>query len=80
MKRVLLLSGTPMMAKPAEIYNLIKMVRPDIMTDFYAYAQRYCNPKDNAWCKDYSGAANTEELHFVLDRKIMLRRLKKDVL
>lgn len=34
MKRVVLLSGTPIMARPSEIYNLIKMIRPDIMTDF----------------------------------------------
>jgi len=38
MKRVLLLSGTPILSRPVEIYNLVKMVRPDIMTDFYAYA------------------------------------------
>lgn len=50
------------------------------MTDFYAYAQRYCNPKDNAWCRDFNGAANTEELHYILDGKVMLRRLKKEVL
>jgi hypothetical protein len=37
-KRVILLSGTPILQRPVEIYNLIKMVRPDIMTDFYAYA------------------------------------------
>lgn len=80
MKRVLLLSGTPILSRPVEIYNLIKMVRPDIMTDFYAYAERYCNPRVNKWCRDYNGASNTEELHFILDRKIMLRRLKKEVL
>ena len=79
-KRVMLLSGTPMLSRPVEIYNLIKIVRPDVVTDFYLYAQRYCNPKDNKWCRDYNGAANTEELHYILDNKIMLRRLKKEVL
>ena len=76
----MLLSGTPILSRPVEIYNLIKMVRPDIVTDFYQYAHRYCNPKTNRWCKDFNGAANTEELHYILDRKIMLRRLKKEVL
>jgi SWI/SNF-related matrix-associated actin-dependent regulator 1 of chromatin subfamily A len=76
----MLLSGTPILSRPSEAYNLMKMVRPDIMTDFYAFAERYCDPKSNRWCKDYSGAACTEELHYILDRKIMLRRLKKEVL
>jgi len=67
MRRVLLLSGTPILSRPSEIYNLIKIVRPDIMTDFYSFAQRYCNPKENAWCRDFNGAANTEELHYILD-------------
>jgi SWI/SNF-related matrix-associated actin-dependent regulator of chromatin subfamily A-like protein 1 len=76
----MLLSGTPMLSRPVEIYNLLKMVRPDICTSFNTFSERYCNPKVNRWCKDYSGAANTDELHYVLDRKIMLRRLKKEVL
>ena len=76
----MLLSGTPILSRPSEAYNLMKMVRPDIMTDFYSFAERYCDPKSNRWCKDYSGAACTEELHYILDRKIMLRRLKKEVL
>ena len=79
-KRVMLLSGTPMLSRPVEIYNLIKMVRPDIMTDFYKYAHRYCAPTENRWCKEFNGAANTEELHYILDRKVMLRRLKSEVL
>ena len=56
------------------------MVRPDIMTDFYKYAHRYCAPTENRWCKEFNGAANTEELHYILDRKVMLRRLKSEVL
>jgi SWI/SNF-related matrix-associated actin-dependent regulator of chromatin subfamily A-like protein 1 len=29
---------------------------------------------------DYSGVSNLRELHFLLEGKIMIRRLKKDVL
>ena len=38
MKRVFLLSGTPILAKPVELFNLLKIVRPDIFTNFYEYA------------------------------------------
>jgi SWI/SNF-related matrix-associated actin-dependent regulator of chromatin subfamily A-like protein 1 len=34
MKRVILLSGTPILQRPSEIYNLLKMIRPDLMVDF----------------------------------------------
>lgn len=33
-KRILLLSGTPMLARPCEMYNLLKIVRPDIFNSF----------------------------------------------
>jgi SWI/SNF-related matrix-associated actin-dependent regulator 1 of chromatin subfamily A len=82
-KRVLLLSGTPILSRPVEIFNLMRMVRPDIMVDFQDYAQRYCAPTKNRYCKgqiDFNGAANTDELNYILDRKIVLRRLKKEVL
>ena len=44
-KRVLLLSGTPILARPAEVFNLLNGLRPDIFDDFYPYGERYCKPK-----------------------------------
>ena len=80
MKRLILLSDTPMLARPSELFNLVKMLRPDIFTEFIEFANRYCNPKDGPYGKDYSGASNVKELHHLLEGKIMIRRLKKDVL
>jgi SWI/SNF-related matrix-associated actin-dependent regulator of chromatin subfamily A-like protein 1 len=37
-KRVLLLSGTPVLAKPVEIYNMMKIIRPDVMPSFLHFA------------------------------------------
>jgi len=33
-KRVLLLSGTPILARPNELYNLLRILRPDIFFSF----------------------------------------------
>jgi SWI/SNF-related matrix-associated actin-dependent regulator 1 of chromatin subfamily A len=37
-KRTILISGTPMLSRPVEIYNLMKAVRPDLITSFKKYA------------------------------------------
>ena len=44
-KRCLLLTGTPILNHPVEIYNLLKIIRPDIWISFVEYTQRYCDPK-----------------------------------
>ena len=44
MKHVLLLTGTPALARPKELYNLLSIVRPDLFNNFYDYANRYCDP------------------------------------
>lgn len=69
-----------MLARPSELFNLLRMIRPDIFNNFFEYAYRYCDPKEGQYGMDYSGASNTRELHYLLEGKVMLRRLKKDVL
>ena len=41
-KRIILLSGTPALAKPKELYNLLSIIRPDIFINFKEYGNRYC--------------------------------------
>lgn len=79
-KRVILISGTPMLSRPFEMYNLIKIIRPDLTPSFSEYASRYCSPKDTPYGLDYSGNSCTKELHHILSQSLMIRRLKKDVL
>jgi SWI/SNF-related matrix-associated actin-dependent regulator 1 of chromatin subfamily A len=79
-KRVILLSGTPVLSKPVEVFNLMKIIRPDVHPNFKTFTERYCDPKVNRWGIDYSGSANTAELHYLLQHAYMIRRLKKDVL
>ncbi len=79
-KRVILLSGTPIINKPQEIYNLIKIVRPDITPLFPDYASRYCDPKETSYGLDYTGSSCLKELNYLLTSSIMIRRFKCDVL
>ena len=77
--RVVLLSGTPALARPLELYTQVDAVQPGLFQSFSAFTKRYCNPKWTPFGVDLSGSSNLEELHEHL-RHIMVRRLKDDVL
>uniref|UniRef100_A0A4W2CLM3 SWI/SNF-related matrix-associated actin-dependent regulator of chromatin subfamily A-like protein 1 n=1 Tax=Bos indicus x Bos taurus TaxID=30522 RepID=A0A4W2CLM3_BOBOX len=79
-KRVILLSGTPAMSRPAELYTQILAVRPTFFPQFHAFGLRYCGAKRQPWGWDYSGSSNLGELKLLLEEAVMLRRLKGDVL
>ena len=79
-KRIILLTGTPIMAKPIELFPILSALRPDCFYNFNEFGLRYCDPKRLPFgVVDWSGTSNPGELHFVLE-KLMIRRLKKDVL
>ncbi len=81
-KHVLLLTGTPALAKPKELFTLLHILRPDIFKFFKDFGNRFCDPKPSKWTKglDYDGASNVRELYFLLNENLMIRRLKRDVL
>lgn len=79
-KRVILLSGTPLISRPAELFTLLVSLRPNIFKSFKDFANRYCNPKRFMGRMDYSGNSHTKELHALLSSTVMIRRLKCDVL
>jgi len=82
-KRVWLLTGTPMTSRPMNYFNLLSIIESPVAQNWMAYAIRYCQGyqfmagKRKVW--NVQGASNLEELR---DRtsKQMLRRLKEDVL
>ena len=79
-KRVLLLSGTPAMSRPAELFTQLRILYPSTFSKFYEFGKRYADLKKNRWGGfDESGASNTTELSLLMKR-CMIRRLKKDVL
>jgi SWI/SNF-related matrix-associated actin-dependent regulator 1 of chromatin subfamily A len=79
-KRILLLSGTPILARPNEFYNLLRILRPDIFYSFRQFALRYCSPKESYFGIDWTGSSNMRELHLAIGNSVMIRRLKVDVL
>ena len=77
----LLMSGTPILNKPIELISSLEFL--DVFQHWcgnsWKWTERYCNPVNNGFGFTY-GASNIEELNHQLKNRIMLRRLKKDVL
>lgn len=76
----LALSGTPIVNRPIEIYNAVKIIDPYLMPNFFSYAKEFCGAKHNGFGWDFGGATNIEKLHKLLTESLMIRRKKKDVL
>ncbi|ELU01833.1 hypothetical protein CAPTEDRAFT_109109 [Capitella teleta] len=79
-RRVILLSGTPALSRPQELFTQISSVDHKVFPRFMEYGLRYCDAKKTQWGWDYSGSSNLHELQLVLEERIMIRRLKKDVM
>ncbi|ESN92127.1 hypothetical protein HELRODRAFT_194392 [Helobdella robusta] len=79
-KRVILLSGTPALSRPVELFSQLSAIDYKIFTNFHEYGVRYCNGRELPWGWDFSGSSNLEELRIVMEEKFIIRRLKKDVL
>uniref|UniRef100_A0A3Q3G0C0 Zinc finger, RAN-binding domain containing 3 n=1 Tax=Kryptolebias marmoratus TaxID=37003 RepID=A0A3Q3G0C0_KRYMA len=82
-KRAVLLTGTPALGRPEELFTQIDALYPGRFGTWTDYAKKYCNPHyryfgaRRQW--DCRGASNLEELHRRLS-EVMIRRLKADVL
>ncbi|SCP04929.1 DNA helicase, putative [Plasmodium ovale] len=80
-KRCVLLSGTPALNKPSELYEQVSSIIPNLF-NYHEFCDRYCFKDKNIYTRkiEYVGCKHTEELHLFLTNTIMIRRLKKDVL
>lgn len=77
---VFALSGTPLMNRPAELWPVLNILRPDLYPAFWPFAHRYCAPKRRPWGWEYKGAARLDELNAELRQNLMLRYRKSEVL
>ena len=85
-KRCLLLSGTPALNRPVELWPQLLSLDPKGRMFgeskgmcYTEYTKRYCNAKRTRFGWDVKGVSRPEELNQCL-RRVMIRRLKADVL
>lgn len=79
-KRIILLTGTPSLSRPAEIFTQVSLLRRDVFSNFHNFGERYCEATRNRFGWSYDGAANLDELNVVLETLCMICRKKNDVL
>lgn len=76
----LLITGTPALNRPIELFPQLYMLRPSYIKNYTSYAGRYCNGKATPFGYDDRGSSNAWELNWILKTAFMVRRLKRDVL
>jgi len=79
-QRVLLLSGTPALSRPAELFTQLRLLDSKTFHSFVDFAMRYCDGRQGRFGLEAKGCTNSTELAVILQRTCMIRRLKKDVL
>lgn len=82
--KVYALTGTPMMNRPIELFNILKAIDHPLGEVRYKYSQRYCGAylrrlRNGRSFVDETGATNLDELREKIGGS-MLRRKKKEVL
>jgi SWI/SNF-related matrix-associated actin-dependent regulator 1 of chromatin subfamily A len=87
-ERVWLLTGTPIVNRPIDFYNLLKLIRHPVADRWDFYVKRYCDAKKinkrlksgkkkTIWITN--GASNLDELSRKT-KNVLLRRLKDEVI
>ncbi len=74
----LFLTGTPILNRPVELIPILQMLGMEIR--WFDFVKRYCAAYKNQWGWQVKGASNLGELQDLLRSKVMVRRLKQDVL
>lgn len=76
--QTLFLTGTPILNRPEELWTTLKFF--GVFKNWQQFVVRYCAGKRGRWGWETDGATNLQELNDILRDKIMVRRLKADVL
>ena len=85
-RRLFLLTGTPVLNHPIELYPLLKACDREAqhvhrLVSYFGFRNRYCDPQQTAWGWDFSGVSHAAELRGAIDAgRLLLRRTKQQVL
>lgn len=74
------LSGTPMLNRPIELWFMLKIIKRDLFPNRRLFGLKFCDAKLERWGYSFNGATRTDELHRILTKNAMRRRLKIEVL
>lgn len=76
---IIMLTGTPVLNRPAELFNPLSILDPKKWNNYYRFVYKYCGAHQTRFGLDVSGSSNIEELSRELS-SVMLRRRKEEVL
>ena len=76
---VIMLTGTPILNKPIELFNILNIIDAKTWNNYYSYATKFCEGKQGYFGFEAKGASNMEELNLRI-RKYYIRRTKEQVL
>jgi len=79
-KRRIFLTGTPILNKPIELWTTIHSLDPATWGSWKTFTEKYCDARETRWGWDVNGASNLTELQDRLRARIMVRRLKSEVM
>ena len=76
-RKMLLLTGTPMLNRPVDLWTLCKAADPNgLGRDYFSFVKRYCAAWNSPWGLDVSGASNLDELRTKLYSAFLIRHDK----
>jgi len=81
-ERTLMMTGTPVLNRPIELYPILKVLSPDTIapySDYFRYARRFCDGYQDGFCFNDKGASHTDDLNQRLRSGYMIRRTYEEV-
>lgn len=77
-KRTILLTGTPIMSRPEDIYGIIRLAAPGFFGEYEDFEKRYIRIYDGRYGRQMIGARHLDELQEKI-RRILIMRSAEDV-